>query len=477
MTVKTVPVILAGGSGTRLWPLSRAGYPKQFFPLIKERETLLQSTVLRTAAFADMQAPIVVCHEDHRFIVAEQLRQIDVQAAAVILEPAARNTAPAIALAGIYAQQHFPAANLLIMPADHVLQNHEALLKAYLNAHEAITAGHLISFGIKAQRPKTAYGYIKIADKIAESVYKIARFVEKPSKADAIQFVKAGDYYWNCGIFAFKTQSYLEELDLQEQQMMACCRDAMKNAHADGDFIRPNADDLKNCPSNSIDYAVMEKTMRSAMVELHSAWNDVGSWDALMQEQASDADSNVKIGDVVTQEVTNSYLRTSHGLLAVAGVDDLVVVVTDDAVLVANKDHCQKVKHLVAALQSNNRAEAQLHLNVHRPWGSYHTLAQGKNFKVKKIIVHAQQCLSLQRHQRRSEHWVIINGVATVVNGGNTFTLKANESTFIPSNTKHRLRNDTGQPLELIEVQVGDYLGEDDIERFSDSYGRVSIQP
>ena len=291
-----------------------------------------------------------------------------------------------------------------------------------------------------------------------------------------MQFVKAGDYYWNCGIFAFKAQRYLEELGLQEQHMMACCEDAMKNAHADGDFVRPNADSLKNCPSNSIDYAVMEKTTRSAMVELHSAWNDVGSWDALMQEQAIDADSNVKIGDVVTQEVTNSYLRTSHGLLAVAGVDDLVVVVTDDAVLVANKDHCQKVKHLVAALQSNNRAEAQLHLSVHRPWGSYHTLAQGKNFKVKKIIVHAQQCLSLQRHQRRSEHWVIINGVATVVNGDNTFTLKANESTFIPSNTKHRLRNDTAQPLELIEVQVGDYLGEDDIERFSDSYGRVSIQ-
>lgn len=477
MAFKTVPVILAGGTGKRLWPLSRSSYPKQFLPLIKENETLLQSTVLRTAAFANMQAPIVVCHEDHRFIVAEQLRQIDVKATAVILEPEAKNTAPAIALAAIYAQQHFPNANLWIMPADHVINDNEALLQAYLNACDAIKTGHLISFGIKAQQPKTAYGYIKATEKLdTNSVYKIDCFIEKPNRQKAIQFVELGDYYWNCGIFAFKAKTYLKELSCHEPQMLTCCQHAMNNAHSDGDFLRPNANALTDCPINSIDYAVMEKTTRSAMTLLHSSWNDVGSWDALMQEQSGDAENNVKIGDVLTHEVSNSYLRTSHGLLAVTGIDDVVVVVTDDAVLVAKKDHCQKIKLLVKALKSSDRLEAQLHLKVHRPWGSYHILAEGKHFKVKKIIVNFQQCLSLQRHQRRSEHWVIINGTATVLNGDKTFELKANESTFIPCNTKHRLSNETQQPLELIEVQVGDYLGEDDIERFCDSYGRVPIQ-
>ncbi len=472
----TVPVILAGGSGTRLWPLSRSEYPKQFFPLLKETETLLQTTLLRTASFPNMQAPIVVCHEDHRFIVAEQLREIGIQPAAIILEPDAKNTAPAIALAAIFAQQHFSDAVLWVMPADHVVENHEALLVSYVNAQDAINADYLVSFGIEAKEPKTAYGYIKIAEKMGEnSVYKIDHFVEKPNRENAQRFIESGHYYWNCGIFAFKAESYLRELKEHEPKMAMACEKAMKNVHGDGDFLRPDAKALKNCPANSIDYAVMEKTEWSAMTVLHSAWNDVGSWDALMQEHIPDEQSNVKIGDVLTQEVTNSYLRTNHGLLAVSGVDDVVVVVTDDAVLVAKKDHCQKIKHLVGTLKSNNRPEAQLHSNVHRPWGSYHTLAEGKNFKVKKIIVNPEQRLSLQRHKHRSEHWVVIKGTATVVNGDDTFELQANESTFIPANTKHRLSNEAQLPLELIEVQVGAYLGEDDIERFSDSYGRAKL--
>jgi len=477
MDLKTVPVILAGGSGTRLWPLSRSHYPKQFFPLVKADETLLQSTVLRTASFPGMQAPIIVCHEEHRFIVAEQLRQIDIKPTAIILEPAAKNTAPAIALAAIYVQKHLPDAVLWVMPADHVVENNEALLVSYLNAKAAINDGYLISFGIKAKEPKTAYGYIQAAEKfVANSVYKINHFVEKPNLENAQKFIESGDYYWNCGIFAFKAKSYLHELNQYESRMMALCQQAIIKARFDGDFLRPDAALLQECPADSIDYAVMEKTSQSAMTVLDSAWNDVGSWDALMQEHVTDSHNNVRVGDVITQDVKNSYLQSSHGLLAVVGIEDAVVVATDDAVLVTNKEHCQQIKHLVATLKSHSRSEVDLHSNVHRPWGSYHTLSEGKNFKVKKIIVNPQQCLSLQRHQHRSEHWVVINGMATVVNGDKTFKLKMNESTFIPSKTKHRLSNEEQQPLELIEVQVGDYLGEDDIERFSDSYGRASLK-
>ena len=472
--IKTIPIILAGGSGTRLWPLSRSQYPKQFLPLINENETMFQNTLLRVASFPNMEPPIVVCHEDHRFIVAEQLRQIGVKAKAIILEPAPKNTAPAIALAALYVKQFFSTAALWIMPADHHIKNQEALLQAYQHAQPAISSGYLITFGIKTQAPKTAYGYIKVSEKLNTGVFKIEQFIEKPNEIDALTFVKSSSYYWNSGIFAFQAETYLEQLTAFEPVMAHACLSSMKKASIDSDFLRPDAASLAKCPANSIDYAVMEKTTRSAMAILHSTWNDLGSWDALMQEQTKDEHGNVIMGDVLTESVTNSYLRTSHGLLAVTGVNDHVIVVTDDVVLVANKDHCQQVKQLVQTLTANNRSEANWHVNVHRPWGSYHTLAEGKSFKVKKIIVNPKQCLSLQRHQHRSEHWVIIRGVASVINGEQSFTLTANQSTFIPPQTKHRLSNEEEQLLELIEVQVGEHLSENDIERFSDSYGRVS---
>src|SRR3990167_2689658 len=371
---KTIPVILAGGSGTRLWPLSRAAYPKQCLPLVKENETLLQSTVLRVADFPEMLAPIIVCHEDHRFIIAEQLRQIHIQPLAIILESKARNTAPAIALAAYFVKQHYPATQLFVMPADHIINDNQRLFEAFRSAHAAIEANRLVAFGVVAQRPETGYGYIKIAQPIvADAVYHIEQFVEKPNREQAMRFVAAGNYYWNCGIFAFRAATYLQELNRYEPYIAQCCERAMKTATEDSDFIRPTAQALASCPSNSFDYAVMEKTHYNAMTVLRSAWNDIGSWSALMQEQSSDIHGNVKIGDVIIRDVKGSYLRSEDRLLAAAGVTDHVVVVTRDAVLVAHKDHCQDVKHLVADFQSQHREEAIVHLKVHRPWGSYQT--------------------------------------------------------------------------------------------------------
>ncbi len=468
-----IPVILAGGSGSRLWPLSRSAYPKQFLSLIHDHETLLQSTLLRLSKMSDVQSPVVVCHEDHRFIVAEQMRELGINARAIILEPAAKNTAPAIALAANFIHAETPDAILWVMPADHVIHDPQALFDALKAAESAIEEEKLIAFGIHAQYPETAYGYIKVKERTRDGVYPIDRFVEKPDFSTAESYVRTGQYYWNCGIFAFRAETYLRELDRFSPEMASACEKAVKTAQNDGDFVRPSRPLLAACPSNSIDYAVMEKTDRSIMTLLQSSWNDVGSWDALMREHQRDEWGNVKLGDVITQGVNNSYLRSDHKMLAVSGVSDHVVVVTDDAVLVAHKDHCQNIKNLVNVLKTDNREEAELHLTVHRPWGSYHTISDGPHFKVKKIVVKPKHRLSLQRHQQRSEHWVIISGEANIINGERSVTLRANESAFIPANTLHRLSNETDEPLELIEVQVGTYLGEDDIERFEDVYGRA----
>lgn len=472
--MKTIPVILAGGSGSRLWPLSRQAYPKQFLPLVKNNETLLQSTVLRITANESTQAPIIVCHEEHRFIVAEQLREIGVQPQAIILEPEAKNTAPAIALAAHYVKKHKGDMNLCIMPADHIIHDAAALLNSLQIASPAIASGHLVAFGIRAQYPDTAYGYIKIAAEANEGVYKIDRFVEKPDLVTAKEYLDSGQYYWNCGIFAFRADVYVQQLQHFAPTMAHLCQSAMEHMQDDGYFVRPNRQLFLSCRSDSIDYAVMEKTDKSAMVLLSTQWNDVGSWDALMREHQPDEQGNVKIGDVITQQVSDSYLRAENKLLAVAGVTDHVVVVTDDAVLVAHKDHCQNIKHLVNDLKSKQRSETEFHLKVHRPWGSYQTIAEGAHFKVKKIVVNPRHSLSLQRHQRRSEHWVVILGEATIVNGDREFMLRVNESTFIPATIQHRLANASDDVLELIEVQVGDYLGEDDIERLADIYDRVA---
>lgn len=468
-----IPVVLAGGRGSRLWPLSRSAYPKQFLPLVHEDKTLLQTTLSRLSAFAGVQSPIVVCHEDHRFIVAEQMQQLGVKSQAILLEPAAKNTAPAIALAAYWARKERPGAVLWVMPADHIIHDPDSLLNAFIAAQSALDKECLVAFGVKAQYPETAYGYIRVGDAIKEGVYAIDRFVEKPDLVTAESYVESGQYYWNCGIFAFKGEVYVRELERLSPKIAHSCDRAMREAERDGDFVRPNRKILAECPSDSIDYAVMEKTDRSVMTLLHASWNDVGSWDALMREHPLDDSGNVKLGDVITQDVNNSYLRSDHKMLAVSGVSDHVVVVTDDAVLVAHKNHCQNIKNLVESLKTNNREEAELHLTVHRPWGFYHNIAVGSSFKVKKITVNPKHRLSLQRHRHRSEHWVIISGEANIMMGDRFMTLRANESAFIPVNTLHRLSNDAQEILELIEVQVGTYLGEDDIERFSDAYGRV----
>lgn len=474
MNNQKIPVILAGGSGSRLWPLSRQAYPKQFLPLIASEETLLQSTVLRVMQQEDMSRPIIICHEDHRYIVAEQLRQIQVIPEAIILEPEGKNTAAAIALAVSYLVQKKINAWLYVMPADHAMTVAKDLHEAFDLASEAVSLGKLVAFGVKAKYPETAYGYIqKDTQSIAENVFPIARFVEKPDLATATAYVNANNYYWNCGIFAFDMMAYWRELLTLAPVIAKQCELAMSACKADGDFIRPDPVAFRACPSESIDYAVMEKSKETAIVVLDTHWNDVGSWNALMREQDLDDSGNVKIGDVVVQNVHNSYLRSEHKLLAVSGVKDHVIVVTDDAVLVAHHDHCQEVKTLVNTLKANKRSEAEHHRRVHRPWGSYQTIVEGTNYKVKKIIVLPKHSLSLQRHQHRSEHWVVISGDAWVQNGDRTLLLQPNQSTFIPAKTAHRLSNLTTEPLELIEVQVGHYVGEDDIERLADVYGRV----
>lgn len=473
MSKKIIPLILAGGSGSRLWPLSRQAYPKQFLSLVKFNETLLQSTLLRVTQHELLQAPIIVCHEDHRFIVAEQLRQIGVQPQAIILEPESKNTAPAIALAAYYLKKQGIEADLWVMPADHVIHDAVALLNALQMAMVAITAGNIVAFGVHARYPETAYGYIKVAEMIETDIYKIDGFIEKPDLITAQAYVDAKKYYWNCGIFAFQMSTYLRELERFAPQIAQCCYVAIEKMQIDNYFVRPERKIFSTCDNNSIDYAVMEKTDRSIMTLLATPWNDIGSWDALMREHPTDVAGNVKIGDVIAQQVSNSYLHTENGLLAVAGVTDHVIVVTDDAVLVAHKDHCQHIKRLVNDLKSRQRAEAEFHVTVYRPWGSYQIIAEGSHFKVKKISVKPQQSLSLQRHQRRSEHWVIISGEALIINGEQQLLLHKNESTFIPAKTQHQLANPSHQLLELIEVQVGDYLGEDDIERLADIYDRI----
>lgn len=468
-----IPVILAGGHGSRLWPLSRSAYPKQFLRLTGDEHSLLQQTILRCQRHAKVVAPIIVCNEEHRFIVAEQLRQINSEARAIILEKRGRNTAPAIALAAVQVVQTDPEAILWVMPADHVIGDARQLINALDGALSPLSKGQLVTFGVPADHPETAYGYINIDYQAKDQAYyPIKQFVEKPALSTAEDYVKRGDYFWNCGIFAFSASTYLNSLRQFEPDMVAACQQAMANAQLDQDFVRPCETALSACPENSIDYALMENADNRLMVILQTHWNDVGSFDALMSELPKDTAGNVSIGDVVTQDVNNCYLHSNKGLLTAVGVSDHIIVVTKDAVLVAQKDHCQEIKALVKQLTAAKRPEVNFHVTVHRPWGSYQTLAESHNFKVKKIIVKPQAKLSLQSHQHRSEHWVVVKGQATVVNGEQHLTLQQNESTFIPLGAKHRLSNLGDDALEIIEVQVGAYLGEDDIMRYDDIYGR-----
>ena len=471
MSSKIIPVILSGGAGTRLWPLSRELYPKQFLPLAGSH-TMIQETLLRLRGLTDLGAPIIICNEDHRFLVAEQMRQIDCRPEAIILEPVGRNTAPAVAVAALHGEKTDDI--MLVLPADHVIRNHPAFHAAVNQGLAAAAAGKLVTFGIVPTAPETGYGYIRSAKASpkAETIA-IEAFVEKPDQKTAEKYLKAGNYFWNSGMFMFKPSALLAELKKHAPKIAPACRKALANGSGDADFLRLNKDDFAACPSISIDYAVMEKTSLGVMVPLDAGWNDVGSWAALADVNPSDAAGNVIDGDVLTSAVKNSCILASNRLVAAVGIEDHIVVETADAVLVAHKNRVQDVKHIVDQLRAAQRVEAVNHRRVNRPWGTYETIDIAPRFLVKRITVNPGAALSLQMHYHRAEHWIVVSGTARITTGDKAIVLSENQSTYIPLGQAHRLENPGRIPLELIEVQSGSYLGEDDIVRFEDTYGRA----
>ena len=472
------PVILSGGAGTRLWPLSRELYPKQLLPLLSDK-TMLQETVGRLEGLQTSGAPMIVCNEAHRFMVAEQLRQQEVAPSAIILEPCGRNTAPAIAIAAMQAQQNGDDSILLVLPADHLIADVVSFRKAVLAGAELAEIGKLVTFGIVPDHPETGYGYIKAKNSISPKSFQassVAEFVEKPDLATAEQYVASGNYYWNSGMFMFKASTYLLELNHYRPDIFNACQAAFDAITTDLDFHRLDNDYFSACPSESIDYAVMEKTMKAVVFPLSVGWNDIGSWAALWDVREKDSVGNVVFGDVLIEQVENCYLHSSRRLVAAVGVQNLVVVETPDAVLVAQKDRVQEVKGIVRQLKAQQRSEADFHHRVNRPWGAYEGIDFGERFQVKRITVDAGAQLSLQKHHHRAEHWVVVRGTAKVTCGEKTFLLTENQSTYIPLGEVHRLGNPGQIPLEIIEVQSGSYLGEDDIIRLEDNYGRNDIE-
>jgi mannose-1-phosphate guanylyltransferase/mannose-6-phosphate isomerase len=469
------PVILSGGSGTRLWPLSREHFPKQLLPLAGER-SMIQETALR-AREAGLAAPIVVCNAEHRFAIAEQMRAAGVAPAALLLEPVARNTAAAVAAAAAHlAATGAPEGDmLLVLPSDHVILDRPAFAAAVARAATAAGLGRLVTFGIEPTAPETGYGYISagVALAGAPGAHDVARFVEKPDLATAQGYLAAGGWSWNSGMFLFPLGAFRAELAAHAPDVARAAAAAVAGAARDLDFVRLDREAFAAAPSISIDYAVMEKTRLAAVVPASLGWSDVGSWSALWEIGARDADGNVAQGDVLSERTRNSYLRAEHGLLAAVGIEDTIVVALKDAVLVASRDEAQHVKAIVDRLKKAGRGEATTHPRVYRPWGSYETVDRGERFQVKRIIVNPGQRISLQKHARRAEHWVCVQGVARVTRGEDILTLRENMSTYIPVGCVHRLENPGPEPAHIIEVQSGDYLGEDDIVRIEDSYGRA----
>lgn len=467
------PVLLSGGSGTRLWPLSRRAFPKQLLPLAGER-TLIQETALRVANAAVFAPPIVVCNDEHRFIIAEQLREAGVEPAAIVLEPVARNTAPAIAAAAAMVEQEDPEGILLVLPSDHVIRNAEAFLAAVDTAAEAARRGALTTFGITPQHADTGLGYIRRGNEWTDltGASDLAEFVEKPDLERAEAFVASGDYAWNSGMFVFPIGPLVTELGRFEPDLMAACRDAVAKSTRDLTFTRLEERAFADATSISIDHAVMERTDRAAVVTADIGWNDVGSWAALWEIGDRDEAGNVSVGDVVLRDVENSYVRSEGRLISAIGVRDLVIVETPDAIFVAPRDRAQEVKEVVAELDAGDRSEPDLHARVYRPWGYYEGVADGDRFQVKQISVKPREKLSLQMHHHRAEHWVVVQGTARVTKGDEEILLTENQSTYIPLGVQHRLENPGEIELTLIEVQSGAYLGEDDIVRFDDLYGR-----
>jgi mannose-1-phosphate guanylyltransferase/mannose-6-phosphate isomerase len=468
-----IPLILSGGSGTRLWPVSRKNLPKQFLALAGDG-TLFQQTIARTRQLPEVTSPIVVASEDHRFLAADQLLEVGVQDATILLEPLGRNTAPAIALGALQAQQRDPDALLLVLPADHLIGDTAAFVEVVKQAMPLAEQGWLVTFGIRPDRPETGFGYIRRAETIGNEGYRVEQFVEKPDLATAESYLADGGYDWNSGMFLFKASRYLEELAEHAPAMLAAVREAHANASADLDFVRIDHDTFARVPDNSIDYAVMEKTRHAAVIPVSCVWSDIGSWSALWLTGDKDGEGNLREGDTLSIDSRNSLLRShDRHLLATVGIDDLIVVTTPDATLVAHRDAAQDVKKIVEQLKASGRSEHSLHRVVHRPWGSYDSLEAGDRFQVKRIVVKPGAALSLQKHHHRAEHWIVVSGTAEVTCDEKVFLLGENQSTFIPLGSQHRLRNPGKVPLELIEVQSGSYLGEDDIIRYDDVYGRA----
>ena len=467
------PVVLSGGSGSRLWPLSRTMLPKQFLPLVSSK-TMLQETLLRLAGVTGLQDPVIVCSDDHRFLAAEQLREIKVKATAQILEPVGRNTAPAVAVAALSILEKNPAGTMLVLPADHLIRNVARFHDVIATAVATAATGRLVTFGIVGREPETGYGYIERGAPLNKDAasYNVARFVEKPDEARAKEFIASGRFYWNSGMFVFTAARYLEELGKYRKDILDAAEAAWKASARDLDFVRLDQAAFTASPSESIDYAVMEKTTDAVVVEADIGWSDIGSWTALWQAGTPDKAGNVTVGDTHTDDIQNCYVRAEHRLVAVVGVKDLMVVETSDAVLVTHKDRSQDVKKIVDTLKAKQRDEYLVHKRVYRPWGYYEGLDSGERFQVKRIMVKPGSKLSLQMHHHRAEHWIVVSGTARVVRGDDSLLLSENQSTYIPLGARHRLENVGKVPLHLIEVQSGSYLGEDDIVRIEDDYKR-----
>ncbi len=466
------PVVLAGGTGSRLWPKSRAALPKQFLALTSQA-TMLQETIQRLPK-ATMDSPLFICNEEHRFLAAEQLRSADISYDKIILEPVGRNTAPAIALAALHSVANGDDPVMLVLAADHLISEHDAFHQAIAKASQLAEANKLVTFGVVPNEAHTGYGYIKAGAAQQHDGFDVAEFVEKPDAATAEKYLASGEYYWNSGMFMFKASVYLTELEKHAPDIYHACVESMKTTDADMTFLRVDEVAFSACPDDSIDYAVMENTADACVIPLDAGWSDVGSWSSLWDTASNkDINGNVTVGDVMLEGVTNSYINSEQRLISVIGLDDVVVVETKDAVLVANKNKVQDIKNVVNELKAKKRPEFQFHREVFRPWGSYDSVDNGERYQVKRISVKPGEKLSVQMHHHRAEHWIVVSGTASVTVGENTKLVTENESIYIPIGEVHALENPGKILLELIEVQSGSYLGEDDIVRFSDRYGRA----
>jgi mannose-1-phosphate guanylyltransferase / mannose-6-phosphate isomerase len=466
------PVILSGGSGTRLWPLSRKQYPKQYLPLAGDK-TMIQETILRLNGLDNLADPIIVCNVDHRFLVAEQCQQINIKTPTILLELVSRNTAPAIAAAAFQSLKTSEETVLLVLSADHVIQDIDAFHEAISIAKNEAQDGKLVTFGIVPTDANTGYGYIKLSNNNNNGVYKVAAFVEKPNLENAEKYLDQGNYLWNSGMFMFRADKLIDDLTMHSPDIVKSVSDAIKNATQDLDFIRLNKQAFESSPSDSIDCALMEKSDNVVVVPLQVGWSDVGSWPTLYGIGKKDRSGNVLKGDVIIKDTTDTYIYAAHHMVTAVGVDNLIVIDTPDATFIASQDKAHEVKFIVESLEKKGRQEAHSNRKVYRPWGWYDSIEIGKHFQVKRLHVNPGAKLSLQKHSKRAEHWVVVSGTATAINGENVLTLTEGDSTYIPIGTTHDLENKTNEKLEIIEVQSGRYLGEDDIVRFEDIYGRL----